>query len=438
MVPLPEPRNRFERMTMLRSKRTTDIGKFAKLCKPTGQPVSKKLKVAFVQPIIPKYRSDFLRRFSEFTKLDILSLYGKLRSKKYKKICNYDKIHGFPHKALWAPLVVPRIQGQIYHVYFFPTLLWHLIKFRPQVVITEGEYMMLNNLLVFMYARIFGAKVVWWSLGKMVTRQKTIVNYLFDWLIRWEIFNCHFIVGKNTQACRYYHEKYGIPVDRTLVAPNSIDDINEKDIEQSKDDIAALRKRLGFGPVVLYVGAMTEAKRLEDLIRAMEDVWNKCPSAKLVLVGDGEVKSDLEKMVSELKWEDKVIFIGKVLEGVSKYFLLAEVFVLPGLGGLAIPHAMIHGVPVIAGIADGTEKDLIIDGVTGYLLKSDNNKELAEKIIAIITKPELRKEMSVNCKDFIETQWNIRLQVERMHMAAAKAREVRTTLGRCVKREAAN
>jgi hypothetical protein len=36
-------------------------------------------------------------------------------------------------------------------------------------------------------------------------------------------------------------------------------------------------------------------------------------------------------------------------------FLLAEVFVLPGLGGLAIPHAMIHGVPVIARIADGTE-----------------------------------------------------------------------------------
>jgi hypothetical protein len=71
--------------------------------------------------------------------------------------------------------------------------------------------------------------------------------------------------------------------------------------------------------------------------------------------------------------------------------------------------------------------------VTGYLLKNDNNKELAEKIIAIITKPELRTEMSVNCKDFIETQWNIRLQVERMHMAAAKAHEVRTTLGRCVK-----
>jgi len=431
---LVSPKNRFERMTMLRSERSADTVKFARLSKPTGRPVSKKLKVAFVQPVIPKYRSDFLRRFSEFTKLDILSLYGKLGSKEYKKICNYDKIYGFPRKALWAPLVVPHIQGQIYPIYFFPKLLWHLIKFRPDVVITEGKYMVLNNLLVLIYAGIFGAKIVWWSLGKVVTRRKTIVNYLSDWLIRWEIFNCHFIVGKNTQSCRYYQEKYGIPADRTLVAPNTIDDIDvQRAIEQSKDDVASLRKDLGSGPVVLYVGAMAKTKRLEDLIRAMEDVWNKCPSAKLVLVGDGEFKSDLEKMVSELKREDKVIFTGKVLEGVSRYFLLAEVFVLPGLGGLAIPHAMVHGVPVIARIADGTEKDLVRDGVTGYLLENNNNKELAEKIITIITKPELRTEMSANCKDFIEKQWNIRLQVKRMQIAAARAHEARSTLGRCVK-----
>ena len=402
--------------------------------KPLSQPASSEFKVAFVQPIVPKYRSDFLRRLSEFTKLNILALYGDVKSKKIRKIRNYDRIQGFPHRALWALFGFIYIQGNIYVFYFFPMLLWHLARFRPNVVVTEGECMIFNNLTILIYSKISGAKVVWWSLGKVVTRRKTIVNNLLDWVIRWEIFSCHFIVGKNTQACYYYQEKYGIPAERTLVAPNTIDDTDiQKEIEQSKDSVAALREEIGPGPIVLYVGAMEKTKRLGDLIQAMENVWSKCPSAKLILVGDGQVKSDLEKTISDLKRGNSVIFTGKVLEGVSRYFLLADVFVLPGLGGLAIPHAMVHGLPVIARVADGTEKDLITDGVTGYLLKDNNNEQLSEKILKIITNPELRREMSAHCKDFIETQWNIRLQVERMHMVVAKAREVPTNLGRCVK-----
>lgn len=395
------------------------------------------LKVAFVQPIVPKYRNDFLKRFLEFTKLNILALYGNVRSKKNKKIRNYDKIQAFPNKALWAPFGVIRIQENMYPVYFFPTLLWHLLKFRPNVVVTEGEYMILNNLIVLIYAKIFDAKIIWWSLGKVITRRQTIVNKLLGWLIRWEIFNCHFIVGKNNQACYYYQEKYGIPAERTLVAPNTIDDIDvQKEVEQTKDGVSELRQQLGAGPIVLYVGAIEETKRLEDLIQAMENVWAKCPSAKLILVGDGYIKHDLERMVSDLKRNDSVIFTGRVLEGVSKYFLLADVFVLPGLGGLAIPHAMVHGLPVIARVADGTEKDLITDGVTGYLLKDNNNEQLSEKILKIITDKELRKEMGTHCKDFVKARWNIRLQVERMHMAGIKALEAPNSLGKCVRSKA--
>ena len=282
-------------------------------------------------------------------------------------------------------------------------------------------------------------RVIWWSLGKVVTRQKTIINTFVDWFIKWGLLNCHFIVGKNTQSCHYYQEKYGVPANRTLVAPNTIDDIEvQTEIEQNKDDAIVLRKQLNSEAIVLYVGAMEKTKRLEDLIEAMENVWDNCPSAKLVLVGGGEIKLDLEKKISEMKRDGQVIFTGKIFKGVSKYFLAANVFVLPGLGGLAIPHAMIHGLPVIARIADGTEKDLVRNGVTGYLLDNNNNKELAEKILSILTQPELQKEMCTNCKNFMQTRWNIRLQSEMMHTAIIKASEVGTVLGKCVKRKEAD
>jgi hypothetical protein len=77
-------------------------------------------RVAFVQPIIPKYRSNFLRRFLEFTKLDILALCGNIRSGKAQKVRNYDGIGGFRHKALWAPFLLVRVQGNVCPIYFNP------------------------------------------------------------------------------------------------------------------------------------------------------------------------------------------------------------------------------------------------------------------------------------------------------------------------------
>ena len=380
------------------------------------------LRIAFVTHVIPKYRSDFLRRFSELTKMNILALCGNIKSSKIKKIRNYSEIKGFDYKTLWAPLGLFRVQGNLYPIYFFPTLLWNLIKFRPNVVVTEGEIMIFNNILILIYSKLFKAKVVWWSLGKVVTRRKTIVNHLLDGVVRWELLNCHYIVGKNTQACDYYPKKYGISPTRIIMAPNTIDDIEiREEIEQSKDGVDALGEELGSGVIVLYVGAMEKTKRLEDLVNAMEIVWDNHPSAKLVLVGDGDVKQDLENMVASLGVQEKVIFTGKVFEGVSKYFLLADVFVLPGLGGLAIPHAMVHGLPTIARIADGTEKDLVRDGQTGYILREENIEEIASRILNVISDKGLQQKMSDNCLRLIEDSWNISLQVEMMKLAIIKA-----------------
>ena len=75
-----------------------------------------------------------------------------------------------------------------------------------------------------------------------------------------------------------------------------------------------------------------------------------------------------------------IFFVGKIIDGISKYFLQSDVFVLPGLGGLAISDAMIHGLPVIAGKADGTEIDLVTNE-TGFLHEELNVDILVEVFI---------------------------------------------------------
>jgi len=350
-----------------------------------------------------------------------------------KKLRNCEDLSGFTHRALWSPFNVVHVQGNYYTVYFFPGILWQLLKYRPHVVVTEGEYMMLNNVLIFLYAKLFRAKVVWWSLGKVVTRPRTIVNTMFDWLIRWQIKNSTFIVGRNSQALRYYDERYAILKTRMIVAPNTVDDIQiEKDIAEAKEGFSEWRSQFEANDShVLFVGAMESTKRIDVLLEAMMDVWKITPNAHLILVGDGDVKSQMEDKVKKLGVEQKVTFTAKVFSGISRYFMLADVVVLPGLGGLAIPHAMAHGVPVIAGQADGTEFDLIVDGETGFLLGQSDAASLAEKILLIIGNDAIRQEMEKNCLSIIRERWNIRNQVSCMEEAIRKSVDLKTTIGKC-------
>ncbi|HAV13032.1 MAG TPA: hypothetical protein DCX06_06010, partial [Opitutae bacterium] len=79
------------------------------------------------------------------------------------------------------------------------------------------------------------------------------------------------------------------------------------------------------------------------------------------IVGDGEYFEACKAQAVALKIEN-ITFTGRVVEGVSRYFLQSDLFVLPGLGGLAVSEALVHGLPVIASIADGCEKDLLGSG----------------------------------------------------------------------------
>ncbi|MFX7690329.1 glycosyltransferase family 4 protein, partial [Acinetobacter baumannii] len=76
---------------------------------------------------------------------------------------------------------------------------------------------------------------------------------------------------------------------------------------------------------------------------------------------------------------DDVVFTGAIVEGVGPYFDAAEVYLLPGTGGLGINEAMAHSLPIISGFADGSADDLVVDGENGYRLREGTPAELADR-----------------------------------------------------------
>ena len=69
----------------------------------------------------------------------------------------------------------------------------------------------------------------------------------------------------------------------------------------------------------------------------------------------------------------------------------SSVYVLAGMGGLSINEVMCYSLPIICSVCDGTEKDLVQDGVNGYFFKEGDVDSLADSITKLLSNPELRK-----------------------------------------------
>jgi glycosyltransferase involved in cell wall biosynthesis len=163
--------------------------------------------------------------------------------------------------------------------------------------------------------------------------------------------------------------------------------------------------------VVLFVGALNVEKKVDVLINAFKQfVGDTRANAKLVIVGEGSDRNRLEALTAQGLKAD-IEFTGKVIEGVARYFLMADIFVLPGLGGLAVSEAMAYGVPVIASIGDGCEQDLLADG-GGILDESLDELSLVGHLKSLYEDPKLRRLMADNAKATIINRYNTRSYLE--------------------------
>ncbi|MET4001081.1 glycosyltransferase [Marinobacterium sp. MBR-109] len=368
------------------------------------------MKIAFFQPYMANWRIQFLEYFINKSKHEIIVYDGGFSSKKDDKSVTGNNADFNFHKFISLSFVF-EFRGQPYPVYFSPFLFFRLIIDRPDVIVTEGEINFINNFSIWLYCILFDKKYVWWSLGKVITRKKNVINKLLDPFVNFLLFRSSCVMARNSQAKKYYLDK-GIPDERIIVAPNSMDD--ERALREVESDLlSSLIKKKGSRKVILYVGALVSTKRPADLIDMLEQHVNKLErDYELWYVGAGPIENDLKRRVVERGLDNRVRFFGKVFDGVGSYFSVADVVVVPGLGGLVINHAMIFGTPVVSRPADGTEKDLIIDGITGYIVNDYDNSALAMAVDTLLCS-ENSAEMRQQVLSHVQKNWNIKIMYDR-------------------------
>ena len=142
--------------------------------------------------------------------------------------------------------------------------------------------------------------------------------------------------------------------------------------------------------IVTFVGRLAPPKDLLLLIDAIKLV----PEIKLQIVGDGELRQQVEGYIFKNALRDRVILLGERFD-IPKILAESDIFVLPsrweGLP-LTIIEAMMSGLPVVATRVGGIP-ELVDDGVNGYLVPSRDVNALAKAIRKLVSDVELRERM---------------------------------------------
>lgn len=356
-----------------------------------------KVKLAIVYQVIFHYRAPFYNHVANDGCYDSILFYGK--GVPGTKLKNSGKT--IIRKKQFITSKIPfKLNGHKSSFSFFPFLFFNLIRYSPDIMLVEGASSLLNFISAFIYAKLFRKKIIMWSLGKVEGKPLSKPRIMMDSLINYLEKRSDAIFAYSSFAKEYFLKR-GVKEEKIFVGVNVID------TKQKLKELSKIKNKNVNSEEfrILFVGSIIKVKKLEILIDAFEILLKHRNNVYLDIVGDGSDYYHELKLKVEKKGVKNIIFHGKIIEGLVNYYLRSDVFVLPGLGGLAISEAMICGLPVICTYADGTEIDLVKNGV-GVFIDQMSVDNLFQELDYYYKHRDELNSMGKEAKKLIQTKYS--------------------------------
>jgi glycosyltransferase involved in cell wall biosynthesis len=148
----------------------------------------------------------------------------------------------------------------------------------------------------------------------------------------------------------------------------------------------------------------SEEKAVDEGIRAFRHVVDKLPDARYLIYGFGPIESQLKKLINELKLQDNVKLMGFTDNPTAVYQSAAcSILTSKYEGfGMVLTESMAAGTPAISYDIKYGPREIIRDGVDGFIVEPGDQKLLADKILSIMENPQLRQSMAEKAVDIAE------------------------------------
>jgi glycosyltransferase involved in cell wall biosynthesis len=206
-------------------------------------------------------------------------------------------------------------------------------------------------------------------------------------------------------------ERGGVfPAAKIRELPNGID--TSKFAWLTDADAAEARASLSIpaaAPLVGTVGRLNPVKRQDVLIRGFADLAHRLPEARLVLVGDGPLLSELRDLAAELRVGDKVHFAGYQSQP-ERFMAAMDVFALTSESEgmpLSVLEAWAAGLPVVGSRVGGLPQ-LIEEGATGHLFPFPDHLALANVLFELLTHRDRARAMGAAGRERVDSLFSAR------------------------------
>ena len=322
-------------------------------------------KVGLQQRVLPAYRAAFFDRLAQVCSGGLSVFAGEPRDTEAISTAGALRV---AHRVQARNLDL--FGGPVYACLQWGLLRW-LREWDPDVLILEASARNLLNGLAVAWMHRRGRPVIGWGLGAPPVggwlaglRQARRRSYLrrFDGLIAY-----------SSRGAQSYREE-GITPDRVFVAVNAV---SGPPTPLSRPTPPPDRARR-----VLFVGRLQTRKRVDALLAACDGLE---PAPEVWIVGEGPARAALERLAQRGRLS--VRFLGGVHgAALEQVYREADLFVLPGTGGLAVQEAMAHGLPVIVAEGDGTQADLVRPE-NGWLIPSEDAAALRQALRTALADP---------------------------------------------------
>lgn len=167
-------------------------------------------------------------------------------------------------------------------------------------------------------------------------------------------------------------------------------------------------------PIILFVGRLVAFKGAEFLIKAASEVQRQLPAVELVLIGDGPLRKDLERLAKQSLRHHRFLGI-QTSEEVCNWMNRASVLCMPSVTmrsgeaegfGMVCAEAQAVGKPVVA-FASGGISEIISHGNTGFLAEERDWRALAGYLMTLLQSAELRKRFGRAARDLMLHQYDL-------------------------------
>ncbi len=280
-----------------------------------------------------------------------------------------------------------------------PGIIGWLEEQQPDLLVVEANPRYPNNYQATHWMHARRRKVLGWGLG---------APPLSGWLAGWRrsrrlklLSQFDGVIAYSQRGAQEYRA-LGLPPERVFVAPNAVS-LRPQQPAPTKPESFAPRPR------VLFVGRLQARKRVDLLLAScarlpedlQPDIW---------IVGDGPARQDLITAAGRLypRAEFTGALHGPALE---PYFTQADLFVLPGTGGLAVQQAMAHGLPVIVAQGDGTQDDLVQEE-NGWQVIPGDLDDLYRTLEAALSNPSQLRRMGAASYRIVSQEINLEMMVK--------------------------